>query len=338
VAEANLNAARAQVSQAEASLSQTQVNLGLTVITAPVDGVVISRSVDVGQTVAASMQAPTLFQIANDLTQMQVSAHVDEADIGDVAVGQPVSFQVDAYPGESFSGTVAQVRLNPVIESNVVSYITIIKVPNSDLRLRPGMTATVTIEVARVNDTLMVPTSALRFSPSPEVVAALGEPGTSTAAGEDSPAGPQRQGGSSMTEEQRAVFRDRRAAITPEERQALMVREGRQDGGPGRGTVDPWANGATLGTEGGGESQIWMRIWTLPGGRLRMIPIRTGLSNGAFVAILGGGLQEGDLVATGVAETALAAAPAAGSPLLPQFGRRGGGAGRGGNATGRGGQ
>jgi len=153
VAEASLNAAEAQVSQAEASLNQTKVNLGLTVITAPIDGVVISRSVDVGQTVAASMQAPTLFQIANDLTQMQVSANVDEADIGDVAVGQSVSFQVDAYPGESFLGTVGQVRLNPVIESNVVSYVTIISVPNSDLRLRPGMTATVTIEVARANDT-----------------------------------------------------------------------------------------------------------------------------------------------------------------------------------------
>jgi len=301
--EASLKAAQAQVVQAEASLNQTKVNLGLTVIAAPVDGVVISRNVDVGQTVAASMQAPTLFQIANDLTQMQVSANVDEADIGNVAIGQPVSFQVDAYPGQNFSGTVSQVRLNPVIESNVVSYVTIITVPNPDLRLRLGMTATVTIEVARATDALIVPTSALRFSPTPDVLAALGESGSPAATEGAPPPGLARQGAPPATEEQRGEFRERLAAMTPEERQAFMPRGGRRGGDPGR------ANGGLRGDAAGTASPPLRgsaeqsRVWTVVDGRLRTVPIRTGLSNGASVAVVGGGLQEGDLVATGVADT-----------------------------------
>src|SRR4051812_14310394 len=121
--------AQAQVAQARAALNQVQVNLNNTIIKAPIDGVVISRNVDVGQTVAASMQAPTLFVIANDLAKMQVSASVDEADIGHVSVGQPVTFRVDAYPTQTFSGTVSQVRLQPTTEQNVVSYTTVIDVP-----------------------------------------------------------------------------------------------------------------------------------------------------------------------------------------------------------------
>lgn len=175
-ADAALKSAQAQLVQGQASLNQTKVNLGHTVITAPIDGVVINRNVSVGQTVAASMQAPTLFEIANDLAQMQVSANIDESDIGVISPGQPVRFQVDAYPGQPFTGTVSQVRLNPVIEQNVVSYVTMIDVPNTDLRLRPGMTANVTVEVARVDDTLRVPTSSVRFTPTPEVFAALNQP------------------------------------------------------------------------------------------------------------------------------------------------------------------
>jgi HlyD family secretion protein len=165
-ADAALKAAEAQVVQARASLNQSQVNLGHTTIVAPIDGVVISRSVDVGQTVAASMQAPTLFVLAQDLRRMQVNASVDEADIGRIADGQPVQFRVDAYPTERFSGVVRQVRLEPVVEQNVVSYVTVIDVPNPDLKLRPGMTATVTIEVARADDVLRVPNAALRFRPA----------------------------------------------------------------------------------------------------------------------------------------------------------------------------
>ena len=167
-AEASLKAAQAQVAQSRASLSQAEVNLGHTVIRAPIDGVVISRNVDVGQTVAASMSAPILFVIANDLSQMRVNARVDEADIGRVRAAQAVSFKVDAYPGETFTGTVSQVRLQPVTEQNVVSYVTIIDVPNRQLKLKPGMTANVTIEIARADDVLRVPNAALRFRASSE--------------------------------------------------------------------------------------------------------------------------------------------------------------------------
>lgn len=155
----------ATVAQTEAAREREEVNLAYTTIRAPIDGVVISRDVDVGQTVAASLQAPTLFTIANDLTQMQVEADVDEAFIGQVQDQQPVRFTVFAYPGRSFDGRVAQVRLQPKVEAGVVKYNCIIHVDNTDLALKPGMTATVAIEVARRDDVLQVPHSALRFVP-----------------------------------------------------------------------------------------------------------------------------------------------------------------------------
>lgn len=174
-AEASHKAAEAQVVQARASLNQNRVNLNHTIITAPIDGIVISRNVDVGQTVAASMSAPTLFVIAQDLTRMQVTASVDESDIGRIRAGQSVVFQVDAYPGEAFSGTVTQVRLNAVVEQNVVSYVTVIDVPNPELKLKPGMTANVTIAIEKAEDAIRVPSAALRFSPTPELLASLGQ-------------------------------------------------------------------------------------------------------------------------------------------------------------------
>jgi HlyD family secretion protein len=164
-AEAALQGAQAQTVQARAALNQNRVNLSHTVITAPVDGIVISRNVDVGQTVAASMSAPTLFVIAKDLTEMQVQASVDEADIGQIRPGQAVTFRVDAYPGHVFTGTVSQVRLQPQVVQNVVSYTTVIDVPNPDGKLKPGMTANVSIEIARADDVLAVPNAALRFQP-----------------------------------------------------------------------------------------------------------------------------------------------------------------------------
>ncbi|MGD2118324.1 MAG: efflux RND transporter periplasmic adaptor subunit [Chromatiales bacterium] len=155
----------ASVAQAQAALDREQVNLDYTTIYAPIDGVVISRDVDVGQTVAASLQAPTLFSIAEDLTRMQVEADVDEAFIGEVKPGQPVSFTVFAYPNRSFEGEVAQVRLQPTIEAGVVKYNCIIHVDNSDLALKPGMTATVGIEVSSRQQVLTAPNAALRFVP-----------------------------------------------------------------------------------------------------------------------------------------------------------------------------
>jgi HlyD family secretion protein len=185
-AEASLRAAQAQVTQAVGSLNQNKVNLSHTIITAPVDGIVISRSVDVGQTVAASMSAPTLFVIAKDMTQMQVKASIDESDIGRIQAGQRVTFAVDAYPNETFVGTVSQVRLEPVVAQNVVSYVTIIDVPNRELKLKPGMTANVTVEIARADDVLRVPNSALRFRP-PTATADSGQTAAPRAGGSGQP-------------------------------------------------------------------------------------------------------------------------------------------------------
>jgi HlyD family secretion protein len=170
-AEASVKAAEAQVVQARAALNQNRVNLGHTVITSPVDGIVISRNVDVGQTVAASMSAPTLFVIANDLMQMRVDASIDESAIGQIRAGQNVTFRVDAYPREVFTGVVEQVRLEPVVQQNVVSYVTVIDVANRDGKLKPGMTANVTIEIARADNVLKVPNAALRFQPAADGVA-----------------------------------------------------------------------------------------------------------------------------------------------------------------------
>jgi HlyD family secretion protein len=158
-------ASKAAVSQAEAALNQAQVDLAHTVIAAPIDGVVLARNVDVGQTVAASFTAPVLFVIANDLTRMQVNASIDEADIGRVRPGQPVKFGVDAYPEAAFLGKVEQVRLQPVTNQNVVTYNTIISVDNKDLRLMPGMTATVTVIIQNRENALRLPAPALRFRP-----------------------------------------------------------------------------------------------------------------------------------------------------------------------------
>ena len=175
-AEAQIKSSEASLTQSKASLSQNEVNLQHTVIEAPIDGIVISRNVDVGQTVAASMNAPTLFIIAEDLTKMQVNANVDESDVGRIRAGQNVTFRVDAYPLETFTGTVSQVRLQPVVTQNVVTYATVIDVPNQQLKLKPGMTATVTIEIARRNDVVRVPNAALRFRPNADTFAALNQP------------------------------------------------------------------------------------------------------------------------------------------------------------------
>jgi HlyD family secretion protein len=174
-AEAQIKSSEASLTQSKASLNQSEVNLQHTVIEAPIDGIVISRNVDVGQTVAASMNAPTLFIIAEDLTKMQVNANVDESDVGRIRAGQVVKFRVDAYPLEEFTGTVSQVRLQPIVTQNVVTYATVIDVPNQQLKLKPGMTANVTIEIARRNDVVRVPNAALRFRPNADTFAALNQ-------------------------------------------------------------------------------------------------------------------------------------------------------------------
>jgi HlyD family secretion protein len=160
---AQVGVSKAQLVQAEASLDLANTNLGYTSVISPVDGMVVSRAVDVGQTVAASFQTPTLFTIAQDLTKMQIDASVDEADIGKIAVGQDVTFTVDAYPDQEFEGTVTQVRNAPTTVQNVVTYDVVITVGNPDLKLKPGMTASTSIISKKMDDALRVPNAALRF-------------------------------------------------------------------------------------------------------------------------------------------------------------------------------
>jgi HlyD family secretion protein len=311
-AEAALKSAEAQVTQARASLNQTEVNLQHTIIRSPIDGTVISRNVDVGQTVAASMSAPTLYVIAQDLTHMQVSASIDESDIGRIETGQLVSFRVDAYPQQTFRGTVKQVRLDAKTDQNVVSYTTMIDVPNEDLRLKPGMTANVTVQIAANDNVLRVPNSALRFAPTPELFAALGqEPqqmaGVGTGRGVAGTAGqtPGRERFAQLTPEERAQFA---ARFTPEQRAEFRDRRA--------------AAGDPAGAAGGGFG----RVWALREAKLQLVRVRTGVTDGAITAIVGGELKEGDRVVTGITEPGATATSQTANPLLP-FGRRGGGAG-----------
>jgi HlyD family secretion protein len=173
-AHAAVTASRGSVEQTQAALHQAQINLAYTRIYSPTDGVVISRDVDVGQTVAASLQAPTLFVIAEDLRKMQVDTSVAEADIGRLRDGTPASFTVDAYPGETFRGTVRQIRNAPQTIQNVVTYDAVIDIGNEALKLKPGMTANVTFLAAERRDVLRLPNGALRFRPSEEVLALAG--------------------------------------------------------------------------------------------------------------------------------------------------------------------
>jgi HlyD family secretion protein len=159
---------RAQAAQAQAALQQATVDLNNTVIRSPVDGLVISRNVDVGQTVAASLQAPTLFTIANELARMEVHTNVDEADVGNVKEGQEVTFTVDAFPSRRFRGRVHQVRNAPIVVQNVVTYVAVVRIDNKELLLKPGMTANVQFLVSRKEDVLTIPNMAMRFKPPEE--------------------------------------------------------------------------------------------------------------------------------------------------------------------------
>jgi HlyD family secretion protein len=163
---ANLHEAEATVKQGQASLDNAQVNLAYCKILSPVDGVVILRAVELGQTVASSFNTPTIFQIANDLTKMQIDANVAEADVGGAVEGQTVDFLVDAYPTRTFHGSVVQVRNSPTTVNNVVTYDCVIGVTNADYKLKPGMTANVSIVVAQREDALTIPNAALRFHPA----------------------------------------------------------------------------------------------------------------------------------------------------------------------------
>ena len=266
-AEAQLKSSEAQITQAQASLNQNQVNLEHTVIEAPIDGLVISRNVDVGQTVAVSMQAPTLFVLAADLTKMQVVANLDESDVGRIRPRQVVTFRVDAYPNETFRGTVSQVRLNPIVQQNVVTYATVIDVPNNELKLKPGMTANVNVEIARSSNVLRVPNSALRFRPTNEMYAAIGQtppdPAQLRADGGGRRGGQNNQQAAATpaaAAEHKPDQSAQPAAHATSDKSAAADKTAKTDAQPGaRAGGAPTADGATGRGEGGLERRSWWR-------------------------------------------------------------------------------
>jgi HlyD family secretion protein len=250
----------AQVQQAEAALSLAEVNLSHTTITSPIDGVVVSRDVNVGQTVAASLSAPTLFTIANDLTQMQVIANIDQADIGLVEQAKSVKFSVDAFPGKEFDGKIQEMRLNPVNVQNVVTYNVVINVENPEQTLKPGMTANLTITIDERNNVLKVPNSALRFRPQN----ANNVSGNAGGQGQGQGQGRRRQGG----------------------------QQGDNAQGPGDSNFAP-ASAPVL----PGQTRV---VWVMgQDGKPQPRRIKVGLSDGASTEVVEGNLNEGDMVITG---------------------------------------
>jgi HlyD family secretion protein len=290
---AQLKANEAAVSQAEAALNQAEVDLGHTVITAPIDGVVLARNVDVGQTVAASLQAPTLFVIANDLARMQVSASIDEADVGRVHAGQAVGFRVDAYPDDAFSGRVQQVRLQPVTSQNVVTYNTLIEVDNAGLKLMPGMTATVSVVVQERDDVLRLPAPALRFRPE-----GFDDGARRAGAGRG---GAGRAGAGAAAEGARGEG-------------AQRAEGGRRE----RRTAADSAGGESAAGGRGGPGRPGLVFVLGDDGRPRPARVRLGLSDGRYVELLDG-LEEGAQVITGVEEPTRAAARPSGAPSSNPF-------------------
>ncbi|HYV84648.1 MAG TPA: efflux RND transporter periplasmic adaptor subunit [Patescibacteria group bacterium] len=280
-AKASYDGTKAQVAQTQATLHQAETNLRYTKILSPIAGVVVDRKYDIGQTVAASFQAPTLFTIAQDLTKMQVQADVDQSDIGRVAVGQAARFSVDAYPDEEFHGRIAQIRLNATVNQNIITYPVILEVPNPEEKLRPQMTANVVVEVAEVKDVLRIPNSALRFRPTD--AAAGGDP--ARASGGDRAAGGAAAGGGGAG--------GAGAGAAGAEERLARVRAGGAAGAAG--ALDP-ATGADL------KVKPMQTIYVEDGrGGLKTVSIRTGISDGRFTQVVEGPLQIGDPVVIGQA-------------------------------------
>ncbi|MGQ9671825.1 MAG: efflux RND transporter periplasmic adaptor subunit [Candidatus Aminicenantales bacterium] len=274
-AKTDLQAAEARVEQAKSQLESSQVDLGYAIIRSPIDGIVISRNVNVGQTVQASFQAPKLFEIANDLSKMQVECSVDEADIGKVQEGQKVRFTVDAFPNETFSGVVKQVRYSPTVSQNVVTYTTIVDVDNPGMKLRPGMTATVSIVTGEAKGVLRVPNAALRFTPNltAEEMKAI------------------------MEEMRQKIMAKRQAEGQPSggEPAALRLR-GESASGP---RMMPFSQEGNI-SPGGTGSRRPSTVWYLDEkGKLSMVFIRPGVTDNTYTEIVRGDLKEGQLVIVG---------------------------------------
>lgn len=346
VAEAQRQSARAQVDQKRAALQQAQADLDHTTIRAPVDGVVISRAVDVGQTVAASLQAPTLFTIAEDLTKMQVEVSVDEADIGRIGLDDRASFTVDSFPGQTFSGTVTQIRKAALIVQNVVTYIVVVAVDNPGGRLLPGMTANVKMIVAEKARVLKVPNAALRFRPAgsdartaqagPGAVAdGAAGPGAGPGPGAGRPSSEQIRErlvkGLGLSAEQQKrldpILADSRQQMTalrglPEQdrqAQARAIREAAQGRireiltDEQRARYDELTGGDRR--AGDPRSGTPGRVWVVDGDTLKPVALVLGISDGMATEVLRGQLEEGQEIVVGAAGPA-GARPASGAPRL----------------------
>ncbi len=262
VAEASIEEAKGSVEQARAALHQAQVNLGYTTILSPIDGVVISRAIDVGQTVAASLQAPVLFTIAEDLTKMQVDTNIAEGDVGKIRAAMEATFVVDAYPSRRFRGTIRQVRNAPQTVQNVVTYDAVIDVNNADLALKPGMTANVTMIYANKEDVLKIPNAALRFKPPPALA------GSGSASAGAAPSSPPAAPPPAVT----GTGTGRRR------------REGGGEGGP-----------PPMGGEGRrGRESAEKTVWVLRGKVPVRVDVKVGLSDGTVTEVTEGDLREGD--------------------------------------------
>jgi HlyD family secretion protein len=338
-AQAMLVSAKATVEQSQANLNQAQVNLDHTIITAPIDGIVIQRSVDVGQTVAASMQAPTLFVIAADLTKMQVNANIDEADVGRIRPDQTVTFRVDAYPSDEFQGTVAQIRLQPVVVQNVTTYGTIINVPNDDLRLKPGMTANLKVQIAKRSDVLRVPNAGLRFRPSTDVFAALNQavPPEMQYAGGRGSSGAGGRGSSSVGGRGFGASAQGSGAPSTTPGQATAPQQ------LAKPANKPKANASSTSKAGQGQPAETIdalfaplppvesrgRVWLYMNKQLKPVSVRLGITDGTNTELLSGELQPNMEVVTGVVlggSRTTSAPSGSTNPLMP--GRGGPGRGR----------
>jgi HlyD family secretion protein len=348
-AQATVDQRAADLKQANAQLEAAKVDLANTTIRAPIDGVVISRSIDVGQTVAASLQAPTLFLLGNDLTQMQVETRIDEADIGQVKIGLPVTFTVDAFPDATFEGNVAQVRLEPITDQGVVTYTTVIGARNPELKLRPGMTANVSVLIERRDDVLKVPAAALRFRPAGDMRGAggggaRGATAMAVGAGEGGAAGAAADVHADSTHGARGAHAwSGSKAHAPGAQHAGGAAAAEHGGahgswkGAARGesTEAATAGFAPQTPESQHPGPIYRpgTIFVLRDGKPARVRVMTGLSDGTSVEVRSDSLQAGDPVITGIeltaANTSLQPPPGMGGPQFRGPGARPGGGGGG---------
>lgn len=346
VGDAQIRNGEALVKQRESQLAQAKVDLERTTIRAPVDGIVISRSVDAGQTVAASLQAPVLFQIARNLTDMQVEASIDESEIGRVAIGQDATFTVDSFPGRTFRGKITQVRKAALVVQNVVTYVAIISAANPDLTLLPGMTTNVRITVANRDQVLRVPNAALRYRPPGVAAPAKGEKnaqkaGAPTAASQKPGAAAPGAGGQAQATRERltrelGLNAEQQAKLeaiqksTAEKIAALSADDPAQrkkEAGRLRAqsrteiaailSEEQRKRYEELASEQRGVASTRGTVWVADGTRApKAVNVRLGISDGSFTELLGGELKEGDAVIIGGG----AAARAAGKGAAPRFG------------------